>query len=103
MFCVDLTVERFRWVECQLDALRKYINRAAVRKTLKELPNNLDKTYDGILNSIPDEYSHEAHTALQLLAVARRPLTLAELAEAVVVNLETNTFDTEERMPDPYD
>jgi hypothetical protein len=90
-------------VECQLDALRKCLNRAGVRKALSELPATLDNTYERILTDIPKEYSREVRTVLQLLAWSCRPLTLSEIAEAVVVDLDNYKFDKDERMPDPYD
>ena len=47
---------RFRWVVCQLDAIRDYKKISLLNKTLKSLPKTLDETYERILSSIPDEY-----------------------------------------------
>lgn len=94
---------RFRWVECQFDTLRKCITNNAVRKALKELPLTLDKTYDPILCSIPQDYHREAQCVMQLLAFSYRPLTLDEVAEAIAVNCDDECFDPEDRLPDQYD
>lgn len=36
------------------------------------------------------------------LAFADEPVTLTEVADAVVVDIENCTFDMDERMPDPW-
>ena len=94
---------RFRWVDCQLDALKKCFTVNAVRQVLRALPKTLDETYDRILNGIPEEYCREAHCVLQLLCVAYRNLTLDEVAEAVAIDLETETFTPENRLRDKLD
>jgi hypothetical protein len=58
---------RFRWLECQLEALRKCLTVASVRDALRHLPSTLDATYDRIMSNIHQEYRKEAHCALQLL------------------------------------
>lgn len=93
---------RFRWVECQLDSLRKCITPSSVRKTLLQLPKTLDQTYDRILKSIPDEYRREVDCVMHLLVVSYRPLTIAEVAEAVAVDCENDRFDPGDRMIDQY-
>jgi len=96
-------MHRFRWVECQLNTLKKCMTRAAVQKALKQLPVTLDDTYDRILMNIPEEYHSEAHCAFQLMVVACRPVTLAEVAEAVSFDYEKCKFDAENRLRDLYD
>jgi len=88
-------------VECQLEALRKCLTVSSVRFALRNLPPTLDKTYERILNNIPQEYREEAHRALQLLAVSLRPLTLEEVAETIAVSPETDLFDPDHRLRDP--
>jgi ankyrin repeat protein len=68
----------------------------AVRKTLKNLPKTLADTYDRILAAIPDETWQIARTALMLLTHSLRPLTLKELAEAMVIDVEGQCFDPDE-------
>lgn len=94
---------RFRWVECQLETLRKCITVAAIEKALTGLPKTLDDTYNRILDSIPEEYQKEAFCVMQLLTVSYHPLTIAEVAEAVAIDCENEEFDPENRLPDQTD
>ena len=51
---------------------------------------------------IDPNYRQDAKNALAWLAFSGRPLQLAELAEAIAINPESNPpFDPEERFPDP--
>src|SRR5579862_1733347 len=74
---VSLMETRFRWVECQLTALRGCRDREDVDETLDGLPESLDDTYHRILNSIvrPKDQKR-AQRVLQLIAVSYRPLTI---------------------------
>lgn len=101
--CDLSNVYRFRWVELQLDALKKCLTIPLLKKTLGELPDDLDKTYDRILLSIPKHFFREAYCALQFLAVACRPLTINEVAEAIAVDCEAEKFDPEDRLPEADD
>ena len=76
---------------------------SAVRRTLSTLPKTMDDTYLRILRGIPDEYKKEVRCVLHLLVVSFRPLTLSEVAEALAVDYEAKTFDTENRLRDPCD
>jgi len=86
----------FRWVVCQLDLIKDCKQVGKVRKQLKDLPETLDDTYDRILASIPDGTWQIARTALMMLTHSLRPLTLDELAEAMVIDYESQSFDPEE-------
>ena len=96
---------RFRWVACQLDVLRKCIKLDGLTKRLNALPKTLDETYDRILQNIDDEYQNDTFKVLQWLAFSARPVTLAEVAEALAVGFTSGTpqFDPDQRMPDPQD
>ena len=85
--------DRFRWVFCQLEALRDCLP-ASVRRTLEELPETLDETYERILKEIKKPNRSLAQRVLQCLAVAIRPLRVAELAEVLAVD-----FDDSEGIP----
>jgi hypothetical protein len=76
---------RFRWVSCQLDALRRCLA-PSVRRVLGELPETLDETYERILQDIPKSNRSHTHRLLQCLAVAIRPLFVEELAEVLAVD-----------------
>jgi hypothetical protein len=79
--------DRFRWVFCQLEILRDCLP-PSVRRTLKELPESLDETYERILKEIKKPNRGLAQRVLQCLVVAIRPLRVAELAEVLAVDLD---------------
>ena len=78
--------DRFRWVSCQLDSLRKCIRASAVTATLRSLPNTLDETYERILLNISEETYEEAISALNWLVFSKRTLSVGELAELCAIN-----------------
>jgi len=80
-------VNRFRWVYCQLETLRHCLP-ASVRRTLDELPESLDATYERILREIKKPNRDHALRLLQCLVVAIRPLRVEELAEVLAVDFE---------------
>jgi Ankyrin repeats (3 copies) len=80
-------------VFCQLAALRRCLP-PSVRRTLGELPESLDETYERILKEIKKPNSGLARRVLQCLVVAIRPLRVAELAEVLVID-----FDDAEGIP----
>ena len=84
---------RFRWVFCQLEVLRDCLP-PSVRRTLKELPESLDETYERILKEIKKPNRGYARRVLECLVVAIRPLDVAELAEVLAVD-----FDDAEGIP----
>jgi ankyrin repeat protein len=79
--------ERFRWVYCQLDTLRRCFP-SSIRKTLKELPETLDETYERMLGGIPKEKRQHAHRLFQCLVAAIRPLYVEELAEIFAIEFD---------------
>ena len=84
---------RFRWVFCQLETLRHCLP-PSVRRTLDELPESLDETYERVLKEIKKPNRDHAIRLLRCLVVAIRPLRVPELAEVLAVN-----FDDEDGMP----
>jgi hypothetical protein len=85
-----LIAHRFRWVFCQLEALR-YCFPPSVRHMLEELPETLDETYERVLREIHKTKRDLAHRLLQCLTVAIRPLRVTELAEVLAVDFGTAT------------
>ena len=67
---------------------------SCVRRTLRELPESLDETYERILKEIKKPNRELARRVLQCLVVATRPLRVAELAEVLAVD-----FDDAEGIP----
>ena len=65
-----------------------------MRRTLNELPESLDETYERILKEIKKPNRAHARRVLQCLVVAVRPLRVKELAEVLAVD-----FDDAEGIP----
>ena len=65
-----------------------------MRRTLRELPESLDETYERILKEIKKPNRDLARRVLQCLVVATRPLRVAELAEVLAID-----FDDAEGIP----
>src|SRR5882762_10398256 len=78
---------RFRFVSCQLEVLRDCLP-LSVRRTLDELPESLDETYERILKEIKKPNRDHARRLLQCLVVAIRPLRMEELAEVLAVDFD---------------
>ncbi|MCJ1299174.1 hypothetical protein MMC08_001966 [Hypocenomyce scalaris] len=92
----------FRWAVCQLDALQVCLTPHSIRTALKALPKDLDGTYERILAKVPEEYSQYALRILQALIVSFRAMTLEEVAEMLVVDLESDRrVDPDRRLLDP--
>ena len=99
-----LICNRFRWVHCQLETLRKCRTTGALSYALTQLPKNLDETYDRILNNISEDDRTIAHRVLQLLVVCERPMTIPEVATVVTgVDCENGVFDDTQQLLDPFD
>ena len=78
---------RFRWVFCQLETLRQCLPQSVLR-TLNELPESLDDTYERLMTNITRANQAHAFRMLQCLTVAIRPLTVAELAELLAFDFD---------------
>jgi ankyrin repeat protein len=76
---------RFRWAFCQLETLRHCLP-PSVHRTLDELPESLDETYERVLREIKKPNRDHARRVLQCLVVAIRPLGVEELAEVLAVD-----------------
>lgn len=101
---IALTVwYRFRWVFCQMDALRHCKTPRAIRTALKTLPKTLDDTYERILTEMASQDAEEASGLLPWLLHSERPLTLQELAEAAVLRPESLPVDPDDRLFDHRD
>ena len=92
-----ITISRFRWVQCSIDALDRCVTRKEVRKALDSLPKGLNETYERILLTIDTETSAGKLTqqALVWLVAALRPLRLSEIMEALSINLQRRTLDSD--------
>ena len=83
LFC-----DRFRWIFCQLEAVRHCFP-SSLRHVLDALPETLDETYERMLRNIHKAKRDHAHRLLQCLTVAARPLRIVELAEVLAIDFGT--------------
>ena len=81
--------DRFRWVFCQLDTLRRCMP-SSIRKALNELPITLDDTYERMLQGIPKEKFEHASRLFQCMVAAIRPFRVEELAEIFAIDFDPN-------------
>lgn len=101
--CTDRN-DRFRWVECQLDALGKCVTLSMLRKALESLPSTLDETYARILCKIDESYRRLAIKAFKWLVYSQRPLEVQELVEVLAIDVEDeHPFDVDRRLPEHED
>jgi ankyrin repeat protein len=98
-------LNRFRWVFCQLDRLRRCLS-PRIRQALDELPETLDETYERTLLDIDKDNWAYAHRLFQCIVAARRPLRVEELAEFLAFKSGEGgslTFEEDWRPEDPRD
>ena len=72
---------------CQLETLRHCLPQS-VRRTLNELPESLDETYERLMMEIKRTNQVHAYRMLQCLTAAVRPLSVAELAELLAFDFD---------------
>jgi Ankyrin repeats (3 copies)/Ankyrin repeat len=100
------TPARFRWVICQLDALRKCRSTAALEKALTRLPKNLYETYDRVLANIDSDDRKDALYMLRWLAFSMSTVSLAEAVDVLATDPDAENrplFDRRHRLRDPRD
>lgn len=103
--CID-GATRFRWVVCQLDALRKCRSSVALQRALKSLPKTLYETYDRILVGISEDDRQDALCLLPWLAFSARTISLAEAVEVLATDPDAEGelwFDPHWRLRNPWD
>ncbi|KAG9314893.1 hypothetical protein JVU11DRAFT_3995 [Chiua virens] len=87
----------FRWVQCQIDTLKRCPTTRHIRKALESLPSGLEETYERILREINPRSSEGeiAMRALVWLVVALRSMHLVEILEALSIDIEARRLDRE--------
>jgi hypothetical protein len=96
---------RFRWAQCQLDALARQRTIKSMRTSLGRLPDTLNETYANILRKVENDDIDLLRRALLWTAFAVMPLTLEELQEAIAIEPGVYTYEMieEARLHDPKD
>lgn len=91
----------FLWVGLQIEELLKLTTRHDLRNHLRTCPRGMSQTYGLLLSRIYEQHKSRANLATRVLtwlSFSVRPLTLAELQEALSISIEGNdpsawTFD----------
>jgi hypothetical protein len=91
----------FRWVQCQLDGLRKIRTHRELDHAIRTLPVDLFETYDRALNRIPEQDHDHVICIFKWLVGSQRPLNLQELAEAIAIDPCKLQLDPADRFMDP--
>jgi hypothetical protein len=91
----------FRWVQCQLDGLRKVRTHHELDHAIMTLPVDLFETYDRDLNRIPEQDHNHVICIFKWLVGSERPLNLRELAEAIAIDPCKLQLDPADRFMDP--
>ncbi|KPM43638.1 hypothetical protein AK830_g2938 [Neonectria ditissima] len=91
----------FRWAKLCMDRLSGLRTGRDVKDALLDMPTTLNDTYVGILGRIQERDREIAREALLWLCFSLRPLTLEELAEAVVLRESDTYIDDDCRLTNP--
>ncbi|KAG9316017.1 ankyrin repeat-containing domain protein [Chiua virens] len=84
---------RFRWVQCQLDILKRCATKGDLRELLDNLPTDLDATYGRILGEIDERKSELARRALAWIVAASEPLQLSQIVDGLSFDHERGRID----------
>ncbi|KAF1816596.1 ankyrin repeat protein [Eremomyces bilateralis CBS 781.70] len=91
----------FRWAQLSMDHLSSLRTGRAIKSALNDLPTTLHETYATILSRIPPSDRSLARDVLLWLSFSVRPLTIHELAEAVVLHDSDRSLDEDCRLAKP--
>ncbi|CAM1508622.1 Fc.00g054700.m01.CDS01 [Cosmosporella sp. VM-42] len=93
----------FRWAVCQLDSLSRCRTVRDVKKSLKKLPQGLNKTYGRLLARLPPSDVQLVRKTMTWLAFSVIPITLNQLWEALAIERGSGCIDDESRLRSPQD
>jgi hypothetical protein len=82
-----------------MDALRQCISPETLRAALKSLPKTLEATYDRILSRIEPEHYCQVRQILQCLTFAQTPLTLEQVSDISIIDLDSDVVFDHDRRP----
>lgn len=72
-----------------------------MRRVLGDIPSTLNETYASILVRIPNQDHQIVREALAWLCFSLRPLSLGELAEAIIIEEDDTDIDADCRLTNP--
>lgn len=100
---ISILTVRFRWVECQLEAIRACKKAKQLENVLTSLPKDLHEQYTRDLASISEDDAEDALKLLKWLVFPLRKLRLEEAVDMLAVDLSSDypVFDGRNRMIEP--
>ncbi|KAK5989337.1 Erythrocyte ankyrin [Cladobotryum mycophilum] len=93
---------QFLWLRMQEDSLRGWKNQKQLEDTIDKTPPGLDNLYERNLlrlSQLPQAERDRAFSLLRWATFALRPLTVCEIAEAVLIDMDGEELPVDE-MPD---
>ncbi|CAJ0552624.1 Ff.00g007020.m01.CDS01 [Fusarium sp. VM40] len=96
---------QFQWVKLQEGSLRTGLSKKRLERVIDETPSGLDALYDrewDRINSMGSEDKQRALSLLRWAAFALHPLTVGQIAEAVLITEDCEELPIDER-PDCID
>ncbi|RYP08295.1 hypothetical protein DL765_008837 [Monosporascus sp. GIB2] len=96
---------QFLWLKLQGDDLEGWMNKKDLLDAIAESPRGLERLYERYWEKIASFRGRKRCRAISLLrwaAFALRPLTICEITEAVLIDVECNDFPIDE-LPDSID
>ncbi|GKZ82270.1 hypothetical protein AnigIFM56816_007078 [Aspergillus niger] len=94
----------FRWMDCQLQTLRRCATPQAVQKALKDLPKSLEEHYTMAISKLDESNRMSVKNLLRWVAFALLPLSLDEITSAIAINADrehTPFIDEDLELLDP--
>src|SRR5256884_4028888 len=94
----------FRWVACQLGALRECHTLAELEHTLNCLPVTLEETYERVLSVVDEKRREGICNVLRWLCFSARPIRLDEIADVMAIDFGAQPrplYDPRRRLIDP--
>ncbi|KIJ39782.1 hypothetical protein M422DRAFT_257378 [Sphaerobolus stellatus SS14] len=93
----------FRWVDCQIESLKKCRRAYDIKQTLGSLPKTLDETYKRILLAVEEDDRVYVARLLAFIVFTSEPLRLEVLAKAIAFEPDMSELDPDRRFVDPKD
>ncbi|KAL0937365.1 uncharacterized protein CTRU02_207096 [Colletotrichum truncatum] len=78
----------FRWAACQLDSLSACQSPQDIEDTLKYLPEDLNRTYQRMIDCIPPSQKSKAVRLLHFMVHADTPLTVSEAIDVIATQAD---------------
>lgn len=100
---IEGTKGNFRWVSCQIEALKDCHTLAELEDALCSLPATLEETYERALSLVDEKRKEPIRNVLRWLCFSARPVRLEEIAEVMAIDFAAKPqpiYDPRKRLID---